>query len=295
VPVAPVGDASFGALLQLAERDDDAFDGALSRDELGAIAAARESVALPADVLAHLGAARAWLRAQTPPLPVSDRRWRQLAGLLRVQALTEGRAEVDALDLWLLPFVVCSDAAQVPAVARWFVEHVAQAAPHDAPWLARAVDAFDKQLETELSMPGDDDGLDGAGKLALARTLGGAEAAAAETQGLRIVSGALEQQLRKRFSPAHVGARVAQLDQVIARARTERAPIAARLAALQSALHGRLWLPRELADALTGALRDTLDRVDALLERLAAARDGFAALPVDADARDAPEPIALSA
>jgi MoxR-like ATPase len=297
VPVAPVGDASFDALLQLAERDDDAFDGALSRDELGAIAAASASVALPADVLAHLGAARAWLRAQTAPLPVSDRRWRQLAGLLRVQALTEGRADVDALDLWLLPFVVCSDAAQVPAVARWFVEHVAQAAPHDAPWLARAVDAFDKQLETELIMPGGDEGLDGAGKLALARALGGAEAAAAETQGLRIVSGALEQHLRKRFSPAHVEARVAQLDEAIARARAERAPIAVRLGAMQAALRGRLWLPRELADAITGALRDTLERVDALLERLAAARDGFAALPVDDAARDAaaPAPIALSA
>lgn len=295
VPVQPVGDASFDALLGLGTFDDAAVAGGVTRDELQAIAAARDTVGLPAGVLAALAALRGWLRAQQPPLAVSDRRWRQLAQLLRVQALTEGRTQVDALDLWLLPFVVAAEPAQVPTVARWFAEHVAEAGVQEAPWLTRAVEAFEAQLDIERSLPADADD-DGAGKMALARSIGrhdGGEAGGA----MRIVAGALEEQLRRRYGRVHIDARVAQVEAVIARAAAERAPIAERLAVLNARLAGRLWLPPELGHALAGALAATLATVDALLARLAAARDGFAALPVDArlDGAGVPEPVALSA
>ncbi len=293
VPVQPLGDASFGALLALRAGDDDAYGGGVTRDELAAIAAARERIALPDDVLALLAAARGWLRDRQ--MPVSDRRWRQLAALLRVQALTEGRAEVDRFDLWLLPFVVAADASQVPAVAGWFVEHAAGAAEWDAPWLSRAVEAFEKQLEIERSMPGEE-GAEGAGKIALARAIGGREAAAADTGGLRNVAGTLEERLRRRWSTLHVRTRVEQVGEVIDRERAERGPIAARLDALRRALHGRLWLPPELVASMLGAVESTLATLDALIERLAAARDGFASLPVDASLEDeVPAPVALSA
>ncbi len=303
VPVQPVGDASFDALLGLAGGDEVAITGGVTREELHAIAAARDAVALPTEVLAALGALRAWLRTQQPPLGVSDRRWRQLAQLLRVQALTEGRGSVDALDLWLLPFVVAAEPAQVPAVARWFAEQVADAGVQEAPWLTHAVEAFEMQLDTEQSLPPDLDD-EGAGKQAIARSIGRRDgggrsygADATDAGATRLVAAGLEDRLRRHYGCVHIDARVAQVEAVLERAGAERAAIATRLAQLNARLVGRLWLPPELAQALTGALETTLATVDALLARLTAARDGYAALPVDArlDAAGVPEPVALSA
>src|SRR6185437_3292983 len=115
----------------------------------------------------------------------------------------------------------------------WFIEQVMQALRHDAPWLARAVEAFEAQLEIEQSAApeaGDDDA---AGKLALARALGGPQAAEG-AQMLRVVSERLEARSRRRFSAAHIAARVAQLDEVVERARAEREAIGARAAALEA-------------------------------------------------------------
>lgn len=303
VPVQPVGDASFEALLGLAAGEDAAADGGVTRDELAAIAAARDGVALSDDALAALAASRAWLRAQQPPLAVSDRRWRQLAQLLRVQALTEGRSEVDALDLWLLPFVVAAEPAQVPAVARWFAEQVVDAGEQHAPWLAHAVEAFEMQLDIEESLPPDIDD-EGAGKQAIARSIGrrddggrGYGADATSAGATRLVAAALEDRLRRHYGRVHIDARVAQVDAALARAHAERAPIAARLESLTARLAGRLWLPPELGEALTGALQATLATIDGLLARLNTARAGYAALPHDArlDGAAQPEPVALSA
>ena len=78
---------------------------------------------------------------------VSDRRWRQLVGLLRSAAFLEGRTQVEPLDLWLVPYVIAAQPAQVPALQDWFVCEVAQAGPQDAPWLTRAVEAFVRMAE----------------------------------------------------------------------------------------------------------------------------------------------------
>jgi MoxR-like ATPase len=180
----------------------------------------------------------------------------------------------------------------VPLLQQWFLESVAQAAPQHAPWLTRAVEAFEKQLEIERSLPAED-GKDEAGKLALARAVGGAS----ETGMLRIVSAALEDKLRRRFSPVHVAGRVAQLDEVLARTAEHAAALQAEADALAAALRQRLWLPPELAWQMLEAKAATLATVQSLAARLAAAREGFAALPVDADAAPAlpPEPVALTA
>lgn len=291
VPVASVSDASFAALIALpaeAAADTGVVE-PITADELQRQLAEREQVALPAEVTSALAALRAFVQSQG--IAVSDRRWRQLVGLLRSAALSEGREAVDALDLWLVPYVVAAQPAQVDALRAWFVREIAQAEPQEAPWLTRAVEAFEKQLEIELSMPAEG-GDDAAGKLALARSIGGAS----DGGMLRIVSAALEDAMRRRWSPVHVAARVAQVDEVIARAGEPLPVLRKALAALEAALDGRVWLPPSLAATLRANRGHTIDLLESLLARLASVREGFAALPVD-EALPAitPEPIALGA
>jgi MoxR-like ATPase len=177
---------------------------------------------------------------------------------------------------------------------QWFIECCVQAPPVAAPWLERAVTAFEQQLALEERLPPDDGAQDGAGKLALARALG---ASAPEDAGglQRIVSARVEAAQRRRFSPVHVAARTAQVDEV-------RSPLAAHQAAVQQArdalarrLAARLWLPPPLAAALLARHDDALALLQALDQRLAATRDGFAALPLREPAADdrAPAPLAL--
>jgi len=279
VPVSPVSDASFAALLTLGDAAEAAptAPAPITAAERQAIAAQRDAVALSDEALQALSALRA-LVAQRE-WPVSDRRWRQLVALLRCAAGAEGRHTVDALDLWLAPYVLGPDAEAVPQVAAWVAEHLAQAVPQDAAWLTRAVEAFEKQLEIERQLPAQDgEGDDTAGKLALARTLSGNN----EDGGMtRLLSAVLEEKMRRRFSPVHLAARLAQVDEVIERVATARAPVQAALDALQARLAGRLWLPPELAEAWLGAHRHTLTVLDALQARLQHTRAGFAALPAD--------------
>jgi MoxR-like ATPase len=289
VPVAPVSDAAFDALLALRPADASVHQ-PLTRTELSAWLAARDDVALSDVALAHLHELRRHVATQG--IGVSDRRWRQLVGLLRCAALTEGRSEVDALDLWLVPYVVAHQPNQVPGLQDWFVREVARAAPQEAPWLTRAVEAFEKQLEIELRAPGEE-GDDAAGKLALARSIGGA----GDDDGmLRIVSAALEERLRKRYSSVHVDTRVAQVDEVLAQTREHRRAIEGQCDALARALQPRLWLPPELAQQMLDAQRRTLALLGELMKRLEAVRAGFAALPQDVQLEGLPpEPVALSA
>ncbi|WP_341887896.1 AAA family ATPase [Variovorax sp. YR752] len=291
VPVAGVSDAAFGALLALGPPPAGPATPAAPIDgqTLREVIAQRDGVALPAAVIDALAALRAFVQSQG--ITVSDRRWRQLVGLLRSAALTEGRDAVDRFDLWLVPYVLAAQPAQVPALQEWFVAEIARAAPQDAPWLTRAVEAFEKQLEIELSMPAEG-GDDSAGKLALARAIGGA----GESGMLRVVSSALEDAMRRRWSPVHVAARLAQVDAVMQRATEPLGALRERAAALQHALDGRLWLPPSLAATLRGNLQHTIALLESLHTRLAAVREGFAAMPLDeALPQVEPEPIAIGA
>jgi MoxR-like ATPase len=285
VPVAPVGDGSFAALLAL-DGSAPAPAEPLAADDRAAVAAARQRTPLAPDAIDALRALRNWAAEQG--LTVSDRRWRQLAGLLRTAAASEGRPAADAFDLWLTPYVVGAEAAQTAAAARWFAEQVAGAVAQDAPWLARAVEAFEKQLEIEHSAQAED-GEQSAGKIALARSIGGAS----EGGMPRLLAATLEDRLRKRYSPVHRAARLAQVDEIAGRAAGHRAEVQAAADTLAQRLAGRLWLPPELADALNATHRQTLALLDGLLARLAATRVGFAALPLD-DALPAIEPVAVS-
>jgi MoxR-like ATPase len=291
VPVAPVGDASFEALLRLAPSAGTLPVAPLSSDERAAVTRAAAGVVLGAEALAACTALRAWLAAQQ--LPMSDRRWRQWLGLMRTAAATEVRGELDALDLWSAPYVAAAAPADVPRVAAWFDAECLRAVPQEAPWLARAVQAFEQQLDLEQRAPAEE-GDDAAGKLALARSLGGADDEGAGM--LRIVASRLEASLRRRYSAAHVQARVAQVEEVIWHVAAHRAEVGAQAAHLAARLAGRLWIPEAIAARWRGAHAHTLSVLDALATRLAQVHAGFADLPVDdALPQEAPPRVALEA
>jgi MoxR-like ATPase len=296
VPVAPVGDANFGALLALQDDETAPAVDALAPDERAAISAAARKVALGAGFNEACAALRHWLADQGEP-PLSDRRWRQIVALARTAAAAEGRDTLDALDLWLAPYVASAKPESVPALQRWVTDELLALPPEHAPWLERAVQAFEQQLAIEQQLPANDSGHDDtAGKLALARGLGADNDAASDGMA-RIVSARIEEKMRCRFSPVHIEARVAQVAEVEAQVADARAALAARADAQSRALAQRLWLPPSLAVQSAAAHTRALAGLDAVAARLADTRAGFAALPCDAAATDAaaPAPVALEA
>jgi MoxR-like ATPase len=292
--VQPVGDDAFAALLALPVLPPPAPAEPLRNDERAAIAAAAQQVALGDDFVAGCRALRAWLAERGTPL--SDRRWRQWLNLARTAAASEGRAALDRYDVWAAPAVAAATPADAPALAAWFEDRWLALPPDRAPWLDRALAAFEQQLQIEQGQPAED-GQDEAGKLALARAIGRGDG---DSQGggagmPRIVSERLEAHLRRRYSPLHVAARLQQLDGMVEPLQAERSRLAHTLAEQRRALDERLWMPPSLVARLHTRLEAALALLQALSDRAAALRAGFAALPQReaAPGDTAPEPITL--
>jgi MoxR-like ATPase len=289
VPVQPVGDASFEALLALDEAGPAPAAEPLTPAQAESVRAARDAVALDESFIEGCRRLRAWLAERKQPL--SDRRWRQIVALARTAAVTEGRAAVDVYDLWLAPYVAAAEPEAVPALQAWFTGQALELPPAEAPWLERAVQAFERQLGIEESA-NDEGGDDGAGKLALLRAIGRGDGADDAGPGMqRIVSERLEARLRRRFSPVHVRSRVEQVAEVEAHVAAARAATEAQAGAQARALAGRVWLPPALRVQLGEAWAQAITLLDRLAAQLQAARAGFAALPLkDAEPAEAPPP-----
>ena len=288
VPIAPVSEARFAQLLRL--RPEPVTPPApLQANELHALRTAAAEVDLPEATLAWLHAARA--RCAALPAAVSDRRWRQVIGLLQLQAASEGRDQIDPADLWLLPHVLSTEPAQVEPLTAWFIDEVMASPVPERSWVERAVEAFEKQCEIEAQARQDDDG--SAGKLALARSLGGSTA---EPGMARLLSARLEDRLQRRYSPVHVAARVAQVDELLQRLVAEQQQLQQAADAVVHQLAARLWWPPTLVDTVCARRRAAVDLTRGLVERLHAVRDAFARLPVDDTlSGEAPPPVALQA
>ena len=286
VPIAPINDDSFRDLLALPTALAPA-PARISGAQLGQLRSQADVVPLSAAVTTLLVEARAW--CATHGVTVSDRRWRKVVGLLKVQAATRGAAQVGPWDLWLLPFALGSTPQQVDPLVQWFLRSVALAVPLDLQWLSRAAEAFEKQLDIELSSQPMDD--DGAGKLALARAIS-REGSDAGGQLVRIVSDLAT----RRYSRLHVQARLAQVHEVLGRALATRdaTHLAGHDSRSQAAAH--LWLPPTWLQAIEAVHAGNADAADALVERLEQLQQGFAGLPMDHEATEAaPQPIALAA
>lgn len=286
IPVAPVSDEGFDALLSLPPQQALALD-ALRAGEREAVALATAGVALGDSARQALAALRRWLAAQGQS--VSDRRWRQWLGLMRTAAATEGRGELDAIDLWSAPYVVSPAPDWAARIDTWFEHKLLQAAPQEAPWLTRAVEAFEQQLRIEQSATPEGDEDDGAGKLALMRSVGGAT----DSEGmLRFVAPGLERARQRHYSRTHVAARVQQLGEMLAQMLGQREQIATEQTHLAAALAPRLWLPPQRAQQLLAGRQQTLQRLDGLIARLRETQAGFEALPLDEQlASPAPPPV----
>jgi MoxR-like ATPase len=226
---------------------------------------------------------------------LSDRRWRQFVALARTAAASEGRDSVDAYDLWLAPYVASAKPESLPALQHWFEHELLAMPPSDAPWLERALQAFEKQLQIEQSAPAEDND-DGAGKLALARAIGlGERDEDAQPGAQRIVSARLEASLRRRYSPVHIACRALQVREIETQVATEHAQVQQRAEAMARALADRIWMPPTLRTRLAQQHARALQLLDGFAQRLAASREGFAALPCDDSATaSAPAPVALS-
>ena len=283
LPVVPVGDASFGVLLNLPAAGADIGPAATDRitaEERDALAGRAVQVSLGDDFVQACTALRRSLAGQGRPM--SDRRWRQFVGLARTAAASEGRAALDALDLWLAPYVAAQKPEDAPSLAAWFVDHVLAAPPKAAPWLDRAVEAFERQLGIEQSAP-TEDGDDTAGKLALARAIGLGQTSDGQAQpgAQRIVSSRLEARLQRRYGALHVQARVSQVDEVLADVEAALQGTRLQRQALAAQLAGRVWMPPSLTTTWLGRFDDATGLLVQLADRLKAAREGFAALPRD--------------
>ena len=182
VPVQPVGDASFEALVasDLARpprrptahtaADEAPLAERLSAASRQAVEDAAASVVLTPDTLQALHALRTLLKAGN--VVVSDRRWRALARLLRVAAAAEGRPTVEPCDLWLAAYVTAPNPQALDQVMRWWQQDVLRVGPADAPGWRHSAQAFEKQLEIETQALAEE-GAESAGKMALARAAGG--------------------------------------------------------------------------------------------------------------------------
>jgi MoxR-like ATPase len=293
VPVAPVGDGNFAALLALGDVTS-CVAAPILPAECDAIATAAACVTLGDSFVDACAALRRWLAAHDEPA-LSDRRWRQFVALTRTAAASEGRNTVDEYDLWLAPYVASAKPDSVPALQQWFEQELLATPAHGAPWLERAVQAFETQLDIEASAPADDADDDAAGKLAIARAIGlGERDDDPQPNAQRIVSARLEDKLRRRWSPVHIRCRVEQIEEIEAQVAASRADVHSRAQAQASALATRVWMPPSLCAHLAEAHAKALSMLDAFATRLAATRVGFAALPCDEQATAAPAPIAIT-
>jgi len=288
LPVEPVSAQGFARLLQLPQGPAwHAPEASLQLDAqtLQQLAASAASVALPDSVLQPLGELR--LHCQSLALVVSDRRWVKALGLLRVAAASEGRSALAPWDLLLLPWLCAPDAPRQAALADWLVTRLGVHQGFAPTRLTRLVEAFARQLDTELQA--NDLDYDASGRLNftaqdLAGAIGDAKGGAAALR--------MHAQRRRRYGQTHIDARVRQIDELLLRIEGYAHEVAALAADLQAYTQGSLWLDATLLQGAAANLGATATAVAQLAERSQALRLGFLALPrLEQDNGIAPEPL----
>jgi MoxR-like ATPase len=285
VPVQPVDDAHFATLLTSAMAHTEAVPASAQIDSarVQTLRAQAQHVALSDDVLELLQAARqhAGSSAQT----VSDRRWRQLVELLKLQATSRSADQVSPWDLWLLPFVLAAGPDDVSGWTEFFLQRVAHTAPVQLDGLERAVAAFEQQLDIERRAPADAQD-DSAGKLALARAISAPHSG--ESEMVRITS----QRAQRHYSPVHVAARVKQCDTVLGQLNDVHDDLRNTAAQVIQGARDHAWLPPSWRAQIEGVHAQRCEAVAQWLSRLQGVRQGFSALPLSEEAQASPpEPV----
>ena len=289
LPVAAVSTASFGALLELGSDrawTPPAPDLALDRDDRAALAHEAAAVDLPPALVGVLAELRRHFAAEQ--IYVSDRRWVKIVWLLRVAAASEGRSAVALWDLLLLPWLTAPDAARQTAVADWLAARLGVREAFSPERLTRVVEAFEAQLEAELSA--NDLDYDESGRLIfsaaeLADQVGDAKQGAAAPR--------MTYSRRRRYGETHIGARVGQIDALLARIADYAREISGLRENLAAYRAQSLWLEEGLTERAAGVLAATQAAIASLAARTQTARAGFVGLPrLPQDNGVAPEPVA---
>lgn len=284
VPVEPVDDAHFAALLQTSTSTQGAPppEALVDRSRLDGLRQQAPHATLGEPVLALLLQARQ--HATQTGQTVSDRRWRQLVELLKLQASSRGARGVDLWDLWLLPFVLASEPSHVPGWVDFFMHRVAQTEPLPLDGLERAVTAFEQQLDIERRAPADAQD-DSAGKVALARSIAGPTAG--ESEMVRLTS----ERAQRRYSPVHIEARVLQTDELLDRLHSLHGALTQTAQTVLGAARSHDWLPPSWLAQIETVHLGRCAGVAALLAQLKITRTGFAGLPVDEAMTGRPAPV----
>ena len=287
-PVTPVADESFRALLTLTDASDSAAPWRFDRGMSELINRQAASLSLSGPLLDALTALRARLKELS--VGVSDRRWVRAVRVLRVAALLEGRSQAGVEHLPILRWMLPVTPAQVAAFDDWVLQWLGVDRTLEPVWLDRAAQAFEQQLEIEQSAG--ELAFDDSGKLAMAQQLAGADATALGQGAPRLSAFSRA----RRYSAAHIGARVAQVSALIARVDEwlGRADLHAR--DLSSGLRGSLWLPDSFPERALESFHESASRVRTARERLDTVRAAFRALPTIAGERGpgadiTPEPV----
>ncbi|MBI5109457.1 MAG: AAA family ATPase [Rhodocyclales bacterium] len=289
LPIAAVSAEGFGALLDAGKLRDWQAPGpelSLDRADLARLAARAGAIDVPPEVVAVLAELRRHFA--TVPLAVSDRRWVKIVRLLRVAAASDGRTAIAAWDLLLLPWLTAPDAPRQAQVADWLAARLGVREAFSPARLTRVVEAFEGQLQAELQA--NDLDYDESGRLKfssveLAEEIGDAKGGAAATRMLY--------QRRRHYGATHIGARVRQIDDLLARIAGYADEIALQCTDLAAFARSSLWLNEALTARAEMNLAATSDAVARLTERTRTTRAGFLNLPrLDADNGREPEPVA---
>lgn len=288
LPVAAVSGANFGALLETGSGwawAPPPAGLALDQNDRTALAGAAAAVEVSAALVAVLAELRRHFAAEE--IYVSDRRWVKIVWLLRIAAATEGRSAVALWDLLLLPWVTAPDAARQAAVADWLSARLGVREVCPPVRLTRVVEAFEAQLEAELSA--NDLDYDESGRLRfsaaeLAEQVGDAKQGASAPR--------MTYNRRRRFGDTHIGARVAQVDALLARIADYAREIAAQQESLAAYRRQSLWLDERLTGRAAAVLAATSAAIAGLAARSRTARQGFLDLPrLPKDNAVVPEPV----
>ena len=207
-------------------------------------------------------------------IPVSDRRWVKILRLLRVAAATEGRSAVAFWDLLLLPWLTAPDATRQAAVADWLAARLGVREVYSPARLTRIVEAFEAQLTAELNA--NDLDYDESGRLRftaaeLAERVGDAKQGAAAPR--------MTYSRQRRYGDTHIGARVSQIDALLARIAGYTEEISRHRESLAAYRTQSLWLDENLTDRAGAMLAATAAAVAGLAARTRSARAGFLNLP----------------
>lgn len=288
LPVVAVSGEGFGRLLELDELPAPPDFAPLDAADLAGISGAVRGVALAPEVAGLLAELRQ--RQAEADIYVSDRRWMKIVRLLKVAAATEGRRTVCLWDLWLLPWCAAPDAANQQALADWLASRLGVRAACSPPLLTRVVEAFEAQAKLEREA--EDLDYDEAGRLKFSAEM---EARVADAKG---AAEALRMGFHKqrRYGATHIGARLAQIDDLVARLDGYGQELADYRRDLADYRARSLWLDQPFADRADTNLAAVADVLAVLRARLLDARAQFEALPrLPADPGAVPEPVAHEA